>query len=173
MASIWTPERIGSAKTLYNVGSSAAECAAILSREFGFSVTRNSVVGLWHRQKFQGRKLEPDHSRSRRTYEPRRAADLSNRERVPRTIAPEPFITKTVDAVPLNLSFDDLQHGQCRYPYGDRDFTFCGCQTVPGQPYCEPHQQLCYNRNHIMSRTEWKQHQRKHKSKFQTEVVAA
>lgn len=50
---------------------------------------------------------------------------------------------RSVEVEPLHFSLADLQHGQCRYPYGDGPFTFCGCRTEPDRPYCEPHQKLC------------------------------
>lgn len=183
MSSIWTEDRVKAARAYYDTGKSAGKCAAALSVDFGFPITRNSVVGLWFRQKFNGRATEPPKSRS---STPRRAKDLSKRERVviirpakgekptskkiqhiiagtcgslriiESTSASLPPL-RTVDVTPLYLSLLDLQHGQCRYPYGDKDFRFCGCRTGPGRPYCEPHQALTTSRQHLTghSRPHW------------------
>lgn len=48
-----------------------------------------------------------------------------------------------VEVTPLNLALVELQAGDCRYPYGDTDFTFCGLPALAGAPYCVPHYHLC------------------------------
>lgn len=46
-------------------------------------------------------------------------------------------------------SLAELKPKQCRYPHGDpteKDFSFCGDDTIKGRPYCLDHYQLCYTR---------------------------
>lgn len=195
---IWTSEREQALRTLFNLGASASECALKLSMEFGFPVTRNAVIGVWHRRKWTGgvRKESPNRPRG----EPRQADALAKRVRV-KIIKPSapamPRQNKTIQRListgngsfrlidtieqehgveplrdvfvePLHLSLVDLQYDQCRYPYGDGHFTFCGCQVVPGRPYCEPHQQLCsekrtteHERRRAASKRTWEQRRAK------------
>lgn len=171
MSSIWTDERVRSAKALYDIGNSAAECAATLSKEFGFPLTRNSIVGLWFRQKFNGREAKPNNYRA---HAPRSAEALDKRRRIrpPPTPSAEKFYMRTAESVPLHIAFADLTSANCHYPYGDGPFTFCGCEAVRGLSYCAPHQRLTNNSNHLMSRTQWKQHQRRYAGKLRAGVSA-
>ena len=45
-----------------------------------------------------------------------------------------------------SLGIMDLQHGQCRWPEGDSNFTFCGAPQVPGYSYCASHAAIAFNR---------------------------
>lgn len=45
---------------------------------------------------------------------------------------------------PLHLSLLDLKQGQCRFPFGDRPFTFCGCAALEDKTYCEAHYALTH-----------------------------
>lgn len=45
---------------------------------------------------------------------------------------------------PLHLNLADLEYGQCRFPFGDGPFTFCGCQTYEDSPYCAEHHALTH-----------------------------
>lgn len=44
--------------------------------------------------------------------------------------------------IALHISFEDLKSFHCRFPYGDKDFTFCGHPKVKGS-YCAPHAIYC------------------------------
>lgn len=48
-----------------------------------------------------------------------------------------------VEIVPRNLSLLELEPNDCRYPYGDGPFTFCGHPKQAGSSYCTPHFHLC------------------------------
>lgn len=48
--------------------------------------------------------------------------------------------------VPLNIEMDHLKHSQCRYPYGDGPFTFCGHPVTEKSPYCEEHHKICFRK---------------------------
>lgn len=44
---------------------------------------------------------------------------------------------------PLHLTLFDLEEGQCRFPFGDGPFTFCGhLVREDGKPYCAEHYAL-------------------------------
>jgi GcrA cell cycle regulator len=40
----------------------------------------------------------------------------------------------------------DLAPGECRFPFGDKPYTFCGCKAVDGLPYCAPCAGIAYGR---------------------------
>lgn len=40
----------------------------------------------------------------------------------------------------------DLDRNMCHYPYGDKDYTFCGQPVKKGKPYCEEHFDKCYRK---------------------------
>ena len=50
---------------------------------------------------------------------------------------------------PRHLSLIDLEHGDCRYPYGGDEegeaITFCGHPRRTGSSYCTPHFDLSRN----------------------------
>ncbi len=47
---------------------------------------------------------------------------------------------------PLHLTLQDLEPGQCRFPFGDAaPYTFCGCPVhADGKPYCAEHHALTH-----------------------------
>jgi len=53
---------------------------------------------------------------------------------------------RQADVVPLLLPLLDLAPDQCRWPYGDGLFVFCGCEVWGSGPYCEPHLSLSQGR---------------------------
>jgi GcrA cell cycle regulator len=59
-----------------------------------------------------------------------------------RPYQPRPFIvSELLNVGPRHVSLIDLQANECRWPYGDGPFTFCGCASEDGNPYCSPHMQ--------------------------------
>jgi hypothetical protein len=49
------------------------------------------------------------------------------------------------DIIPLNIPLLALEHHHCRWPYGEKDFVFCGHDKMFGESYCEGHCHLAYN----------------------------
>jgi len=44
-----------------------------------------------------------------------------------------------------HVGFLDLRYRQCRWPYGEGPFTFCGCRTQTELgPYCREHHVLAH-----------------------------
>jgi hypothetical protein len=144
--SIWNDARVAEAKRLYEAGRSASETAAELSRDSGIAITRNAVIGMWHRKGIGGRSA-PLKSGPKPKAEPRRIV------RIRQTAAGHLHFIETVEkdqpalraaqVEPLHISLLDLKHNSCRFPYGLGPYTFCGCEAVPDRPYCAPHQELC------------------------------
>ena len=56
----------------------------------------------------------------------------------------EPFEVRLASVAPLHLDLMQVTDTTCRYPYGDGPFTFCGCTTLDGKPYCPAHYELSY-----------------------------
>lgn len=137
----WTDERVALLKKLWGDGKTAAEIAKAL----GGSFTRNAVIGKAHRLKLSSR-LSPI------TPPPRKmmmeAANTQTRHVSPprARVAPIPatkIITKGIKLI-------DLKERMCRWPLGDPkdpEFNFCGCNSVPGLPYCADHARLAFQVN--------------------------
>lgn len=128
----WTEERVALLKQLWGEGKTAAEIAKAL----GDGVTRNAVIGKAHRLKLSSR-LSPIQQ---------------NAKPVSKSTSPDaPKIKKAVIRQPEfkgnKIKMVDLEPRMCRWPNGDprdADFSFCGCENVPGLPYCETHVRAAY-----------------------------
>jgi GcrA cell cycle regulator len=134
----WTDERVTLLKKLWCEGKTAAEIA----KELG-SVTRNAVIGKAHRLKLSNR-VSPIQQGPVKPAAPRMKAEDIRPEPV-RRVAPA-----NSDAAPIKVkgvSMVDLKDKMCRWPLGDpKDpkFHFCGCNSVPGLPYCTDHAKMAY-----------------------------
>lgn len=126
----WTDERVSLLKQLWGEGKTAAEIAKAL----GDGVTRNAVIGKAHRLKLSSR-LSPIQQNTKPVAKSSEAPKIKK----PQVRQPE-FKGKSVKMV-------DLESQMCRWPNGDPrddDFSFCGCQTAEGMPYCETHVRAAY-----------------------------
>lgn len=127
----WTDERVNLLKQLWGEGKTAAEIAKVL----GDGITRNAVIGKAHRLKLSSR-LSPIQQ---------------NTSKKVKAEAPMPRIVKPMVKLPefkgLELKLEELKERMCRWPNGDpreENFSFCGCETVAGLPYCETHCRAAY-----------------------------
>jgi GcrA cell cycle regulator len=51
------------------------------------------------------------------------------------------------DTSPIGTkSLLDLAPCDCRWPFGDKPYTFCGCEAVDGLPYCASHWRIAHGR---------------------------
>jgi GcrA cell cycle regulator len=161
----WPAEHDEALKRLFAEGLSFAQIAAKLHGEFGAAATysRNSCIGRAHRlrlsQADKPKKAPPprpweDEGKSRRTYLRHKQIEAGNyvrpqykpRVKVPAFACDPVSGLRVADVVPLHLTLLELEPGQCRWPYGDSPYTFCGCQQFAGFSYCEPHQALSEGR---------------------------
>jgi GcrA cell cycle regulator len=161
----WPPEHDEALKKHFAAGLSFAQISAKIRAEFGVEAnySRNAAIGRAHRlglsQAHKPKKAAPprpweDAGKPRRTffrhieieagiyhaptYKPRVKAQ---------TFACDPVSgLRVADVVPLHLALIDLDPGQCRWPYGEGPYTFCGCHTFDGSSYCEPHAALSFGR---------------------------
>lgn len=142
----WTDERVAMLRKLWGDGRTAAEIAKALGNGF----TRNAVIGKAHRLKLSSR-LSPVPSVPVRT----KAHDATPHvNRRPANHAPRVKASSVAQVARViqtkNVNMFDLKERMCRWPLGDPKepgFSFCGCNTVAGLPYCEDHAMMAYQIN--------------------------
>jgi len=148
----WPDEHTELLRSEWAKGSSAAQVAAALGLQFNAGYSRNAVCGKVHRLGLsQVRPVMSDKPRKKRhqPYKPRpkRLAKTGNASfamvDTPIFSRHEQSQLRCVEVEPLNISFAELQTGDCKYPYGERDFTYCGLPAIEGKPYCLSHLALC------------------------------
>lgn len=130
----WTDERISLLRKLWGEGRTAAEIA----KELG-GVSRNAVIGKAHRLRLSNRAspIQQNNKKPVRTL----ATDTPKIVIKPVTTAARVVIKGK------GVKLIDLRDRMCRWPVGDpkdADFVFCGCDAVPGLPYCEDHARAAY-----------------------------
>lgn len=148
MQSFWNEETIGEARRLYDDNYSASQSAALISKKFDRLVTRNAVIGIWHRQGImgQGRRTKAPKTVTVRKRDRKLRVIRSNAQGiyfVQSTAQADPTAIAVADVQPRHVSLIELTPADCRYPYGDGPFTFCGCPKERDRPYCLPHALLC------------------------------
>ncbi len=142
----WTDERVALLKKLWGEGRTAAEIARVLGS--GFS--RNAVIGKAHRLKLSSR-VSPISTTMTPKVKPANTQKIAGSAARPeklRAVRTPPPAPVKIDVKGIKLI--DLKERMCRWPLGDpKDpgFNFCGCQTVPGIPYCADHARMAYQMN--------------------------
>lgn len=118
-------------------GKSATEIA----KEFP-GKTRNAIIGVINRMGLSGmRKPRPK-------AEPKPKPETRVRVRVvapapPRVKAPSIAPPDCGAVPPLHIPFMGLGLHHCRFPLGEKPFTYCGHPIASGS-YCAAHARLCY-----------------------------
>lgn len=135
----WDEPRIEELRRLYALGMSCSLIAA----ELGGGISRNAVIGKVSRLKMPLRgsgtrqPIEMD-----RTRKPTQASARIRVPAQPRKVqinAAQRETLRCVEVIPRNISLIDLEPNDCRYPYGDGPFLFCGQPTGANVSYCMPH----------------------------------
>jgi GcrA cell cycle regulator len=149
--SIWTEDRTAMLRKLFASGSFS--CSG-MAAELGNGITRNAVIGKMHRLGLTGRIYDRPYPRktpeqieaAKRTKYERR----NERRRAERMSIVKPAVNlealRCVEVEPLHKSLADLGRNDCRYPYGDGPYTFCGQPQREGHSYCGPHFALTLRR---------------------------
>lgn len=153
---VWTEEADMRLRALFDTGDAFSAIAATLTKELGRQVSRNAAIGRAHRLGLSGRKFGgavlKEMNQARQVQKAKAKANV-RRIRVVRAQSSGLQMVDTVEAVdqpplrvadvvPRMVPLVDLGFGECKYPFGDGPFLFCGCPAIPGQPYCEPHDKL-------------------------------
>ena len=127
-ASVWTPERVETLKSLWAQRYSAADIA----RTLDCGLTRCAVLGKVHRLDLPTHAAPP---KLHRTFTRTGMPPKPKRPAKPAIEAP----------APLNIAFLDLQPPHCRYPVSDAPpHLFCGQSKQPGSSYCPHHHALAH-----------------------------
>jgi GcrA cell cycle regulator len=127
----WSDDRVAVLKRLWGEGKTAAEIA----KELGEGVTRNAVIGKAHRLKLSSR-MSPIQQNTKKVKPVSDAAT-----------APRRVMKKVPVYLGKQVKMEDLRDKMCRWPNGDpqtENFSFCGCKTMDGLPYCENHAAIAY-----------------------------
>lgn len=137
----WTDDRVELLTKLWGEGKTAKEIAEKLG-----GVTRNAVIGKAHRLKLSGR-ASPIQQSKKKTV-----AKVPANTSKPVAVTPEKKVKKPTPVRQEKASEDsidliDLGAHNCRWPIGDpqeKNFGFCGDESLPSLPYCLEHSKLAY-----------------------------
>jgi len=139
----WTDDCVDKLKGLHGLGCSASQIAA----DLGLPFSRNAVIGKLHRLGLSNpmplvlaRRAEKSRKRRGKRKSPNRPMA---EPRMPIPFKPRP-LSVNADTPPIGArSLLALGPDECRWPYGDRDYVFCGAPTG-GKVYCVGHQRLAW-----------------------------
>lgn len=118
----WSEKAVADLTQLWASGFSCSQIGVQLG------LTRNAVVGKVHRLDLP----QPEGKK-----QANRPTGIQYKKR-----AVAETILHCVEIVPHGLSLMDLEPNDCRFPYGDGPFTFCGHPKQAGSSYCAPHYHL-------------------------------
>ncbi len=144
---VWTDDRITELRQLWANGYTCSQAAAALG-----GITRNAVIGKVRRLGLEGRASGNASLRKFHPRTPKAPSDRAPRKRYPSApqprpnLAPEEIELRVAAVIPLHVTLMDLERHQCRYPYGDQAFTFCGHPQFGESSYCSAHMLLCTGR---------------------------
>lgn len=139
-ATDWSEPRVAEMKRLWGEGFSASMIAGELGH-----VTRNAVIAKLHRAGLTRDGAQPSIKAPRQPRRSRPRGYRSNfvkweeREYTPPKVAFKPRVPSGPEPVPLHKSLMQLERGECRWPYGDGPFTFCGHLQHENSSYCRFH----------------------------------
>lgn len=141
----WTDEMDAELRKFHGERYSCGQIAAKMER----GLSRNAVIGRCHRLGLSGKayvRSAPRVSRPKPVNTPVtrivRANGNSGHLRVYESVESEVGELRCVEVVPRNVSLIDLGANECRYPYGDGPFVFCGHAQAEASSYCPDHAPL-------------------------------
>lgn len=138
----WSDDRVTQLRSCFAAGLSCSQIA----REIG--VTRNAVIGKLHRIDLQ-RGHKPAKIKAPRAYKKRiRDKQVPKRLQFDRSVF-EPYVPREEDIPFKGVGILELADRVCKYPIGDvgdKDFKFCGNESLQYFPYCAGHCRLAYRR---------------------------
>jgi GcrA cell cycle regulator len=134
---MWTSEQDDQLRAMH-VENPRPTCAKMGER---IGCTKNAVIGRRGRIGLAGPKRVAG-SRNRSPNRPKAEPRVSM-QRIAMLKA-EPV---SADTAPIGTkSLVDLAPGECRWPFGNGPYTFCGCRAFTGLPYCARHAGSAYGR---------------------------
>ncbi len=125
-------------------GMSHSDAAASLNAQFGTSYTRNACIGVANRMGIKSlcTKGRPSADGQPKRLRAKRKSPLKLEPKRPRQPHIDTRPMRCDDVTPLHKSLLELEPGDCRWPYGDNPFTFCGHLSLEGRSYCPAHESL-------------------------------
>lgn len=141
----WTPEQDAALRAYIGAGLTFEETFPKLNAEFGTSYSRNATVGRAKRIGLKStnaaapRTGHPQAPRKRPEPKPSEPSKPAVRSVLPAETA----ALRCAEVVPRHVALMDLGACDCRYPYGEDNYTFCGHPKLDDCSYCAPHYDLC------------------------------
>ena len=144
----WTDEQITTLRERWAAGDSASVIASRLG-----TVSRCAVIGKARRLALPSRKPTTRIPHPPRPKAPPRPVLTKVKNRFvfsdkfkAAKPSPERFALPQQQAADVaKVAFADLLPHHCRWPVGEPTTGFCGCDKVPGLPYCKAHAARAYN----------------------------
>lgn len=143
----WTDERRAECVELWNSGKySMGQIAS------HFQTTRNAISGLLDRAKGWGYAVLTKKS-DEIMIRVRERSSAANRRIGASRLRPVSQVRPVgVSAAaasenfnpPLRKNLLELGKGECKFPYGESNFSFCGYPTDPGKSFCPTHHKICW-----------------------------
>jgi GcrA cell cycle regulator len=158
----WAPEHSGALRDFLGLGLSCSEAAAAINARFKTAYSRSAALGRARRMGLAGldRLRPPPHLTPLPPggpHEVRAAEPRSSGFHWPKPVFGGAVKLRCVGINPRHLSLTELEHGDCRFPYGgDEDgeaITFCGRPRRPDSSYCAPHFHLSRGPGTLSERT--------------------
>ena len=151
----WSSEQSDALLDYFFKGLSYAEIGRQINARFGTAYTRNAVVGRAKRlglalgmpERMISPSIVPSLPGGSAQLTPPRAAPSGLNLPPPSALKPaNPVRLRCVGVQPRLITLDELERGDCRYPYGGdkegEEISFCGHPRQPGSSYCAPHAHL-------------------------------
>ena len=142
----WTEEMDGRIRVMFHDGKSARDIGEAMGK------SRNAVIGRLHRiglvrSPTQIAEAKAASNKLRRKNDPKKSRPIFRIKRRAGLIQPPRII---VEPPRLGLSRDlkllDLTAHDCKWPYGEWPFVFCGNPKPVEVSYCPYHASLAYTR---------------------------
>ena len=152
----WAPEHSDALREHLAKGMPFSEIAKAINSRFNTTYSRNAALGRARRMGLAGEERSPSPLGAKPPTLQRIGEHRSTELRMPAFHWPAPVFERVkpkklrcVKLEPRHLSLTDLEHGDCRYPYGGDEegeaITFCGHPRRNGSSYCTPHFHLSRN----------------------------
>ena len=128
----WNDAAVAQLRRMWTDGDTAREIGKALGR------TRSAIIGKAHRLGLEERAVrftDAEKAARRRLYktQKQRVYRAPTSRRIKPPTAKEQVLPW---AGSRNVAFLDLGRNDCRFPFGDGPFLFCGQPVVPGFTYC-------------------------------------
>ena len=134
--SVWTDEQAASLMNMLANGLSYAQIAAELNAKFNTNFSRNAACGKGFRLGLNAPQKAKVARKPRKRREPREISNHTPRVTKPRI---EEIQLRCAAIEPRHLTLCQLEPNDCRYPFGEGPFTFCGHPVKGGSSYCQSH----------------------------------